>query len=327
MDKKLIEQALKIASENPNNDLIQAFPIPSASMVDHYKAIYRNIKLFLGHDTILQNKYKCLNLALEELGTFGGKNKKIINQRIESLKATMETMHRQLLEWWTDYENCPISVKVGNTSVGETVCFGYYECFKENYTQITSKISWKVLAKLQDRALLISDCILDVISYSYLQYEAWAGSNLREWCQNLYAKNFTNAERRYIFTTNVRTPDNQYGTITADKIFVLSATEIQKYMPNYRDKYTRLTQCAEDRHFTAWECYEDIVPRGRRLDGWWTRSPSNNLKNAACVLDHFTTQYRADSLGIPVTESREIYREGLKICPMGIRPALWVKIE
>ena len=327
MDKKLLEQALQIASENPNNDPIKALPIPSAPIADHYKAVYRNIKLFLDHDKVLQNKYKCLNSALEGLGAFGGKNKKIINQRIETLKATMETMHQQLLSWWTDYENCPISIKVGNTPVGETVCFGYYECFKENYKKIMSKISWKVLTKLQDRALLISDCILDVTSYSSLQYEAWPTCNLRKWCQDLYAKNFTNAERQYIFTTNVRTPDNQYGTVTTDKIFILSATEIQKYMPTQSDRYTRLTQCAEDSHFTAWECFEDVVPHGRRLDGWWTRSPSNNPRNAACVLDHFTTQYRANSLGIPITESRKIHGEGLKICPMGIRPALWVKIE
>lgn len=326
MDKKLLEQALQIASESPNNDTIKALPIPSAPIADHYKAVYRNIKLFLDHDKILQNKYKCLNSALEELGSFGGKNKKIINQRIESLKATMEPMHQQLLAWWTDYENCPISIKVGNTPVGDTVCFGYYECFKENYRNVMSKISWKVLAKTQGRALLISDRILDVVTYSSSD-GTWAKSRLREWCQKLYAKNFTNDERQYIFTTNVRTPDIQNGAITQDKIFCLSATEIQTYMPNTRDRFTEMTDCAKERHFTAWECWVECVPYGRRLDGWWTRSTGKSPRNASCVLDHFLTSHRANTLGIPINDSRKIYSEAFQDCPMGIRPALWVKIE
>ncbi len=327
MDKKLLEQAIQISSENPKKDEIKALEIPSSPTSEHYKAVYKNITLFLEHDKELQKKYKCLNLAIEKLGFFGGKNKKIIKKRIETLKETMEVIHKQLLSWWEEYEKCPISIKVGNTSVGATVCFGSYRCFKENYKKIMSKISWKVLTKTQDRALLISDCVLDVISYSSLQYEAWPTCNLRKWCQDLYAKNFTNEERQYILTTNIRTPDNQHGNITTDKIFILSAAEIQKYMPTQSVRYTRLTQCAEDEHMLAWDCYEDVVPRGRRLDGWWTRTPGMNSQNAHCILDHFTTEYRAHSLGIPITKSRKIYNEALKICPMGIRPALWVKVE
>ena len=327
MDKKLLEQALQIALENSNIDKVEELPIPSSPISDYYKAIYRNIKMFLERDKILQSKYKSLILALEELGTFSSKKKKIINQRIETLKATMEVVHKKLLQWWENYENCPVSIKVGNTPVGENVCFGYYECFIENKQKIMSKIAWKILAKLQDRALLVSDCILDLETYSSFQYESWSICSLRKWCQNLYAKNFTNAERQYILTANVRTPDNQYGTITLDKIFILSAEEISKYMPNYNDRRTKLTKCVEERQFLVWDVWRDDVPMGRRLDGWWTRTPGNNLKNATCVLDRFMTEHRANSFGIHSVDSRKIYSDALKICPMGIRPALWVKIE
>ena len=327
MDKKLLEQAMQISSENPKYDEIKALDIPSSPSAEHYKAVYKNITLFLEQDKKLQKKYNCLNLAIEESGLFGGKKKKAIQKGIETLKKTMDVIHEQLLSWWEEYENCPISIKVGNTPIGECVCFGYYECFKENFTNIMSKISWKVLAKNQDRALLISNCVLDVVTYSSMQYESWPTSRLRKWCQELYAKHFTNEERQYILSSNIRTPDVQSGVVTTDKIYCLSATEIQKYMPTQRERYTRLTACAEHRHFFAWDCWEEDVPRNRRLDGWWTRSPSNNPRNAACVLDHFTTEYRANSLGIPITRSRKIYNEALKICPMGIRPALWVKVE
>jgi len=326
MEKNLLEQAMKIALENPNIDLIEALSIPQTPLAEHYKVEYKNILRFLEHDKVLQTKYKLLNSALEGLGVFDKKNKMIINKRIDSLKSTMEKMHQQLLIWWQDYENCPISIKVGNTPIGENVCFGYYECFVENYTNITSKIAWKVLVKLKDKALLISDCVLDFKSYSSLRYEDYENSNVRSWCKKLYANNFTNEERQYILTTSVRTPDVESGKITEDEIFILSATEVQKYMPTYEDRFTQATECAKDRHITVWDCYLAEIPYSRRVDGWWTRS-FNNGQNAYCVLDHFTTEYRAKSIGIKINTSRNLYNEALKICPMGVRPAMWVKVE
>ena len=54
MDKELLEQALRIASETPRDDEIKSLPIPSSTNADHYRAVYKNIILFLERDRILQ---------------------------------------------------------------------------------------------------------------------------------------------------------------------------------------------------------------------------------------------------------------------------------
>lgn len=327
MDKELLKRANEIVKENTDDLIPKEIIICSSSEGDYYKNIKKNIDVYLARAKSISEKIRCLESAIEG-SFFFGKNRRAYKLKIKSFQAPLETIRKQLERWWLTYENnAPISVKVGNTSIGECVCFGLYECFVENYRNVKSKISWKVITKQNGRALLISNCVLDVVAYSFQQNGGWQTSGLRKWCQELYEKHFTNAEKQYILTTSVRTPDNENGYITADKIFCLSGREIKTYMPNTSARFTRLTQVADSRHITAWDCYAESVPRSRRLDGWWTRSLGKNQDSACCVLDHFTTEYRANTLGIPITESRAIYNDAFKKCPLGVRPAMWVKVE
>jgi len=323
MDKNILEKAMAIATETPSLDIPQEIALKYDGTNSYYKNVYKNIKLFLQQDRVLLDKLKCLEMVEKKVR---GKWRAAIKQRIDTIKSSLELIHSRLLQWWETYERCPISIKVSNASVGENVCFGYYECFLENGKPIMSKIAWKVLFKSQNRALLISDLVLDLTPYSY-DGAPWATSNLRKWCQKLYANNFTGDEKKHIITANIRTPDVPGGAVTADNVFCLSSTEVQQYMPNDKSRKTSLTQALKDNLLIIWDCAADVVPMNRRSEGWWTRSLSNNSAFAVSVTDHFMSEHMANSLNIPITYSRKLNPDAFKACHLGVRPALWVRTE
>ncbi len=129
--------------------------------------------------------------------------------------------------------------------VGDTITFGTYEQDgdRENGAE---PIEWTVLAENDGKLLLISKDCLDSQPFhnSYLGV-VWGKCSLRTWLNTTFAKTaFTNAERSILVSSVL---DNSYplvfekdgevtdqgiykGTITEDKVFLLSADEVETYL-------------------------------------------------------------------------------------------------
>lgn len=97
-------------------------------------------------------------------------------------------------------------------------------------------------------------------------------------------------------------------------------------MPSYRDKYVQLTDTASSRVSFVWDCWKDVVPTNRRISGWWTRTSKSGTQVATCVLDRITTANVENLYDVSANESRKFYPNALKSWPMGVRPAVLVRI-
>lgn len=126
-------------------------------------------------------------------------------------------------------------LKVAN--VGDIVLFGVYE--QDNDTSNGKEdIEWRVLAKEDGRILLITDKALDCQRYNieYIGGTTWDRCTLRKWMNESFLNDaFSYNECKQIQKTNVSAEKNPIyttiprGNATADKVFLLSITEVEKY--------------------------------------------------------------------------------------------------
>ena len=130
--------------------------------------------------------------------------------------------------------------------VNDIITFGTYPQTK--YTDEVSPIEWKVLAVDGDKALVITDKIIDQVRFNEKYADVtWADSILRGWLNNeFFNKAFTAEEKEKILTTAVSTPDNdKWGTKggedTEDKIFALSIQELEELIPELNDRRAEAT--------------------------------------------------------------------------------------
>lgn len=97
-------------------------------------------------------------------------------------------------------------------------------------------MAWKVLDKQGNRILLFATRSVTEMSHAPVGSPkvTWSGSQIRKYLNNeFYRSSFTNAEAKLILTTDVST--NVYED-TQDKVFLLSSSEVLKYIPNEKDR-------------------------------------------------------------------------------------------
>lgn len=212
--------------------------------------------------------------------------------------------------------------KIKEANVGDIIYYGSYEQ-DNNISNGKENIEWRVLAKENNRILVISDKTLDCQPYNDT-YSAvtWETCTLRKWLNDdFFNFAFTDAEKKCIPTVTVLADKNpEYSTnsgkTTKDKVFLLSIAEVNKY-------------------FTIdelWKCVptEYTIAKGVRIgvkidtdikicsvDGkcicfWWLRSPGINRPYAACVNNYN---------GIN-EDGRYVNFDG-----NAVRPAMWITVE
>ncbi|MEE3405113.1 MAG: DUF6273 domain-containing protein, partial [Acutalibacteraceae bacterium] len=144
-------------------------------------------------------------------------------------------------------------------------------------------IEWRVLTVDGDKALVISEKLLDYVSYNQkLTAVTWETCTLRSWMNNDFLNAaFSSSEQAKIATVTNQNPDNpEYGTKggkpTQDKIFALSIDETNQYFTSDSDREAYTTDCAHKRGNDS----DD------RSDYWWLRSPGGLSDDAADVLDN-----------------------------------------
>ena len=137
------------------------------------------------------------------------------------------------------------------------------------------KIEWKILDVVEDKALLICNDILCKKEYneSYIDV-TWQTCSLRSWLNNdFYNSSFNAHEQNRIIPSRVIPDKNKdystnQGTVTYDKIFLLSIDEVKKYFKYFDDRKCRnfywLRTIGSKQYFAAYvDSSGDIDSNGR----------------------------------------------------------------
>ncbi len=212
-------------------------------------------------------------------------------------------------------------------SPGDIITFGHYEQ-DGNITNGKEPITWRVLKKMEDQYLIISEKTLDARPYNATRISVtWQTCTLRSWLNgfgasyNANEKNyttnnfideaFTAEERSKIVSVTNNNPDTLYGgsggNKTVDKIFLLTSYEANTYFTDENDRRASATPYAINRGALYNE--EDNV------SSWWLRSPGTS-----------STTNSSNMLAAYVNREGEINTTGIRVEveSLAVRPALWV---
>lgn len=169
---------------------------------------------------------------------------------------------RKIFTGWTlsdDQDNIITEIPVGQTGdiVLEANFIDCYDIFFGTYPQsvtwqsdgstydVVEPIKWNMLSYNGSEAFLISDKILDNVTYDS-SHHAWNGSHMQSWLFSIfYDKAFPfDEERAGIKTTRVKTPDSPD---TDDDVFLLSKDEAENelYFSNADERKAAGTQYAK----------------------------------------------------------------------------------
>ena len=200
-------------------------------------------------------------------------------------------------------------------NVGDTIKFGKYEQ-DNNLSNGKEDIEWDVLAKEDNRVLLISKYALDCKQYNTERTDiTWETCSLRKWLDGTFMDSaFDGAEKSIVKKTKVSAEKNPNystdpGNATTDKVFLLSINEANKYFGSDEDR-----KCIPTEYAKANGAYTNssYTKNGVPTCWWWVRSPGYGQAHAADVNADGSVHY----LGTYVIDDC--------VC---VRPAVWVSTK
>ena len=203
-----------------------------------------------------------------------------------------------------------ISVNVPplSTQIGDVVKFGKYEQ-DNDASNGKEDIEWIVLAKENNRILVISKYSLDCQKYntSYVDV-TWETCSLRSWLNNYFISSaFSSDEISKIPTVTVTADENpnyssDAGNDTQDKVFLLSLPEVKEYFTSSNERICYPTKYA----------IEQGAKTNLNQSWWWLRS-AGSVQNSAAYID-----YEGD-----------IYYGGRRVDSdtVSVRPVLWIDLN
>ena len=169
---------------------------------------------------------------------------------------------------------------------------------------------WRVLARQGDKALIISENILEQRVY-HENYEniTWENCTLRQYLNGAFYNTFNEANKaRIAEVTNVNLNNQHYGTNggnnTQDKIFLLSLSEVVQYFGDSG-------QLGNNFYFDDQYNSKRIATYNGSAFWWWLRSPGSGGSGASYVSD--TGRILLDGHSFAITFG-------------GVRPALWLNM-
>ena len=189
--------------------------------------------------------------------------------------------------------------------------------------------NWQVLDVQQDRALIITECIIEQRPYheAYLDI-TWAECSLRKYLNGEFYEKFSEADKSRIISVINKNPNNQWydtngGADTKDYLFLLSIEEVAcKY---FGDSSALLYSPKKNKRYWFERKDENNYKRLARLQNsdycwwWWLRSPGRLNIKAVYVWGTDGT------IGI---QGNHILKGNVSDgkCTGGVRPALWLKL-
>lgn len=185
----------------------------------------------------------------------------------------------------------------------ETVTFGRYTQGKDG--EETSPLSWRVLEKREDMALLITEKVVDHIQFSARGNNDWETSDLRKWLNTEFANRaFDDREKAAICEG-----------LSGEHVFLISLEEYKKYFSSFKDARAEATEYSIYKRCEANGC----SPKDPYLfyGFWWLRTPNKNGgwgEGADVYVCHVCNDGDVNPF------ERGKYQDG-------VRPAIWVKLS
>jgi len=291
------DSAYALLEEIGNTDAIASSKYDRAiALIDSgdYDSAYALLEEIGNNDTILANKYERAMALIDSVDyesayiLLNGLSYKDSETKLSEIKKAL----------------------FSKAEVSSTVYFGTYE--QDNNTSNGEEdIEWRVLAKEDNKILVISEYALDCQQYNTSYTDVtWESCSLRKWMNGTFLNNaFSADEQAQIQNTTVSADKNPIsyinpGNATTDKVFLLSITEVEKYFASDSAR-----QCKPTEYAVANGAY---VNSDNGNCWWWLRSPGSIQSYAAYVcLDGsvYSFGYGVDSA------------DGC------VRPALWVNLD
>ena len=204
---------------------------------------------------------------------------------------------------------------IKTAKVGDIVYFGTYEQDNDT-TNGKEDIEWLVLAKENNRVLVISDKALDCQPYNSSDTRVtWETRSLRTWLNTDFVNDaFSDGEKAMIPTVTVSADKNpQYdtdpGNATKDKVFLLSIVEAEKYFTSDEARKCVPTEYAISNGAYTSDSY---TKGGKAICWWWLRSPGDGQGSAASVSNGGSVRRYG-------TDVNNDYGS--------VRPALWIDLN
>ena len=204
---------------------------------------------------------------------------------------------------------------IKNAKVGDIVYFGTYE--QDNDTSNGKEnIKWRVLAKENNRILVISDKALDHRKYN-TSYDCviWENCTLRKWLNNDFINAaFSDDEKAMIPMVTVsadKNPrfDTDPGNATQDQVFLLSIVEAEKYFASDEARMCIPTEYAISNGVST---SDEYTKDGKATCSWWLRSPGCSELYAARVYGDGDVDW---------------FGGGVGGYDRAVRPAMWITID
>lgn len=198
---------------------------------------------------------------------------------------------------------------------GDIYKFGKYEQ-DNNTSNGADEIEWLVLAKENNKVLVISKFALDSQPYNSSERSTtWEECTLRTWLnQDFLHTAFSEDQQARILTTTVSADENtEYssrygrkgeGNTTRDQVFLLSITEAEKYLVSSNTKYFQPTEYAIANGAVLWNQKSTYL--------CWLRTTGAD-QDMACEIDQ---NGGIDNYGVPVDRAS-----------ISVRPAMWITLN
>lgn len=214
------------------------------------------------------------------------------------------------LEDYKDSQEQKTIIKQGllkTAEIGQSVYFGSFWQNKANSKK--EDIEWQVLEKDNDRIFVISRYALTCEQFHTESYtRGWEKCSLREWLNdNFFYAAFTSEEQAKIPSVTV---DLESGDTIQDKIFLLSASEVQMYFPTKQDR-----ECVP----TEYAVSQGALLRNKEsvtTCDWWLRSPTRKdaFGNFAATIVYDSGEIGE---GTCAADSKHV----------SVRPVLWINLQ
>lgn len=189
----------------------------------------------------------------------------------------------------------------------EELNFGKY---MQSGTSEKESITWKILHKEGNKALVISKYALDCKPYNDTETGVtWETCSLRNWLNGEFFNSaFSEKEKEKILTTNVTAESNpKYdtpaGNDTEDKVFLLSINQSKEYFESASERSCNATIYSQK---------QGADTKKGDFCWWWLRSPGDNSNYAAGV----NSDGSVNRSGHSINDDSD-----------AVRPAMWIKLD
>lgn len=201
-----------------------------------------------------------------------------------------------------------------DVQVGDIVTFGRFYDMKMEDEVEKVPIKWKVLDKIGDSALLISNDILKTMPYNAnWNVTTWKDSSLRSWLNNDFLDiAFNDLEKELIDKVIIKNNGNTYTNvvenyITRDDVFILNIEEAHKYFGKDSTLMAVGTEYAKKEGL-----WLSTYATSRGYSVWWLRNPGKSLSFVSIV-------HAGGTIGTA--------GDGVATRGNGVRPCIWVKTK